>query len=92
MSQTQRPPRSPAAWPALIFCSASLCFSLWVAVYHTPPQTLLGRYGLVLLGVGIVAGTAANLLASPALGKKSLVVFMWICFEASLDGVYLRAR
>jgi hypothetical protein len=90
MSQSPRPYRSPIAWPAFILCTASLSFSLWVAIYQTPPQGFLARYGLVLLGLGMVAGTAGTLIGGRV--QKWLLVLVYICLAASLVGVYLRSH
>ena len=42
------PLRSPMAWPAIILCTTSLCFSLWVTQSQTTAQGFLARYGLAL--------------------------------------------
>ena len=60
MDHSKPPYRSPMAWPALIFSALSLCFSLWVTIYRSPPLGFLARYGVVFLGVSMVTGTTAS--------------------------------
>ena len=86
----QLPFRSPLAWPAFIVCTAYLCFALWGAVYKTPPQAFLARYGLVLLGVAMVAGTAGTLIGGRV--QIWLLVLVYICLAASFVGVYLKTH
>ena len=86
----QPPYLSPMAWPAFILCTAYLCFSLWGAVYKTPPQGFLARYAPVLLGVSMVAGTAGILIGGHV--QKWLLVLVWICLAAFVAGIYLRSR
>ena len=84
------PFRATLSWPAFIFCSASLCFSLWVAIFRSPPQPFLARYGLVFFGVSMVAGTAGRLIGGRT--QKWLLVLVYVCYAVSIVGLYLRAH
>ena len=90
MSERHSPFRSTLSWPAFILSTASLCFSLWVAICRSPPQRFLARYGLVVFGVGMVAGTAGTLIGGRA--QKWLVVLFYVCVAVSIVGLYLRAH
>jgi hypothetical protein len=80
------------AWPAIVLCTASLSFSLWVAVHQTMPQGFLARYGLVFLGIAMTVGVTANLLAPTSRFKRWLVVSVWVCLAISWVGLYLRTH
>jgi hypothetical protein len=92
MNQSRPPYRSPMAWPAVILCTSSLCFSLWVALDQTTPQGFLARYGLVFLGIAMTAGATTNLLASTSRFKRWLAVSVWVCLAVSCVGLYLRTH
>ena len=86
------PGRSPLAWPVAALCTASLCFSLWVALHQTTPQGFLARYGLVFLGIAMTAGATANLLAPTSRLKRWLLVVVFAGLVVSLVGLYLRTH
>jgi hypothetical protein len=90
MTRTDARYRSPMAWPALILCTFSLCFSVWVALHQTEPQGFLAHYGLVFLGIGMVAGTVGTLIGGRP--QRWLLVLVYICLAAFLVGLYLKAH
>ena len=80
------------AWPAIVLCTSSLCFSLWVTFYQTTPQGFLARYGLVFLGIAMTAGATTSLLAPTSRLKRWLAIAVWVCLALSCVGLYLRAH
>ena len=76
------------------FCTASLCFSLWVTLYlhQTRPGGFFARYGLVTTGIAMTAGTMANLLSFGSLYKRWLMVVVWTFLIMTFVGIYQSSR
>jgi hypothetical protein len=66
--------------------------SLWVTLNQTAPEGFPARYGLVFLGMAILAGVTANLQAPASRLKRWLLVFVWACLAVSCVGWYLRTH
>ena len=60
-----------------------LSYALWL-------HWFLARYGLVFLGVAMVAGTGGTLIGGRV--QQWLLVLVYICLAASFAGIYLKSR
>lgn len=79
-------------WLPVAAAMVSLCFSLWVMRGQTTPEGFLARNGIVFLGIGMVAGTIANLFAARSALRGWLTAVMWAGLAMSLLGLYLRTH
>jgi hypothetical protein len=71
----------------LVIASASLCFSVWVAIAHPRPGGFFVRYGPVSLGIAVIVAFILATIDVKSPSRKWLWAIWGLAFAVSCVGI-----